>query len=103
MGLDTRGVYRIVMAAMTDEMLLVEIRALFRDVLGVDPVEPIRPGTRFFTDLGLASIDAVVLGEAIQRHFERPVPFDQLLADLGGRHERDLQVGELMTFLKPHL
>ena len=29
--------------------------------------------TRFFADLGLASIDAVVLGEAIQQHFGRPV------------------------------
>ena len=36
---------------------------------------PIEPETRFFADLGLASIDAVVLGEAIQGHFGRPVPF----------------------------
>ena len=28
--------------------------------------------TRFFADLGLASIDAVVLSEAIQNHYGRP-------------------------------
>ena len=49
------------------------------------PVTPIEPETRFFADLGLASIDAVVLGEAIQQHYGRPLPFGELMADLGRR------------------
>jgi acyl carrier protein len=80
-----------------------EIRILFRDALGVDPLIPIERETRFFADLGLASIDAVVLGEAIQQHFGRPIPFSVLMADLGGREHRDLAIGELLDFLRIHL
>jgi acyl carrier protein len=83
--------------------ILDELRLVFRDGLGVDPVNPITPETRFFADLGLASIDAVVLGEAIQAHFERRLPFDQLMAELGERQERDLAISELIAFLHRHL
>jgi acyl carrier protein len=90
-------------AATSDAALLAELRGLLRDALGVDPVQPIAPETRFFADLGLASIDAVVLGEAIQAHYSRPVPFDRLMADLGSRQERDLSISDLIEFLKLHL
>ena len=55
--------------------------------------------TRFFADLGLASIDAVVLSEAIQEHYGRPLPFDELMAEIGRRTDRDLSIGELVAFL----
>jgi acyl carrier protein len=90
-------------AATSDADLLAELRGLFREALGVDPVQPIAPETWFFANLGLASIDAVVLGEAIQGHFGRPVPFDRLMAELGSRQERDLSIAELIAFLKLHL
>ncbi len=83
--------------------ILTDLRCVFRESLGVDPLTPIEPATRFFADLGLASIDAVVLGEAIQQRSGRPVPFDQLLADLGRRDQRDLEIRELITFLQRHL
>ena len=70
---------------------------------GSTRLTPIEPETRFFADLGLASIDAVVLGEAIQHHFGRPVPFDRLLAELGRRDQRDLAISELVAFLQRHL
>jgi acyl carrier protein len=78
------------------------LRLIFRQDLGVDPLQPIDPDTRFFRDLGLASIDAVVLGEAIQNHYARPLPFHELMADLGRRPERDLAISELVDFLKIH-
>ena len=43
------------------------IAVLDRD-LGVQPSSPITEDTRFFADLGLASIDAVVLSERLQEH-----------------------------------
>jgi acyl carrier protein len=92
------------MSMLTSEAeILADLRRVFRESLGVDPVTPIDPGTKFFADLGLASIDAVVLGEAIQQRSGRPVPFDQLLADLGGREQRDLEIRELIAFLQRHL
>jgi acyl carrier protein len=63
----------------------------------------IGPETRFFADLGLASIDAVVLGETLQTHYGRPLPFGDLLADLGRRPDRDLTLGELASFLRKNL
>ncbi|MGO9601749.1 MAG: acyl carrier protein [Isosphaeraceae bacterium] len=91
------------MPTVTDSELLVELKRLFRDALGVDPIVPIDRETRFFADLGLASIDAVVLGEAIGQHFERLIPFPELMADLGRREQRDLTIGELLDFLLIHV
>ncbi len=90
-------------ALKSEDVILEDLRCVFRETLGVDPVTPIDPATRFFADLGLASIDAVVLGEAIQQRSGRRVPFDQLLAELGGRDQRDLRVSELITFLQCYL
>ena len=69
----------------SESELLAELQSVFRDVAGGRSDDPIDRETRFFADLGLASIDAVVLGEAIQQHFERPIPFSELMADLGRR------------------
>jgi acyl carrier protein len=92
------------MSRLTSEAaILADLRQVFRDALGVEPLTPIEPETRFFADLGLASIDAVVLGEAIQNRFQRRLPFDQLLAELGKREERDLAIIELIAFLKNYL
>lgn len=89
--------------ALNEAALLNDLRRVLRESLNVDPVTSIEPGTRFFAELGLASIDAVVLGEALQRHYGRPLPFDLLLADLGQRDDRDLSIGELIEFLGRHL
>jgi acyl carrier protein len=59
--------------------------------------------TRLFSDLGFESLDAVVLGTAIQEHYDRPMPFAELLAEVGQRDLRDLTVGELVGFVETHL
>jgi len=58
--------------------------------------------TGLFTDLGFESLDAVVLGTAIQEHYQRTMPFAELFADVGQRQVRDLTVGELVTFVQTH-
>ena len=83
--------------------ILEQIRATLRDALGVDPPHPVVAETRFFADLGLASIDAVVLGEAIQARLGRTLPFEQLMAELGRRSERDLAIEELVRFVRDHI
>ncbi len=87
----------------SETAILADLRQVFRDVLGVDPLIPIGPATLFFADLGLASIDAVVLGEAIQDRAGRRLPFDQFLAELGKRDQRDLAISELIAFLQRYL
>lgn len=59
--------------------------------------------TGLFSDLGFESLDAVVLGTAIQDHYDRPMPFAELLADVGQRDVRELTVGELVGFIEEQL
>ena len=79
-----------------------ELTRILADFQGRESSEPIEPGTRFFADLGLASIDAVVLGETLEAHFGRPLPFGEMMAELGKRADRDMTIGELSAFLARH-
>jgi acyl carrier protein len=83
--------------------ILEDIATILSTQLGVASSDSIDMETRFFADLGLASIDAVVLSEAIQNHYQRPLPFHDLMAEIGQRAERDLSIGELVTFVSAHL
>ncbi len=91
------------MSRAAEPEILDAVAALLADFGGREYSDPIGPETRFFADLGLASIDAVVLGERLQAHYGQPLPFADLLADLGQRPDRDLAVGELVAFLATHL
>ena len=83
--------------------ILREMTSILESQLGVHSPGAIDEDTRFFADLGLASIDDVVLSEALQNHYHRPLPFHELMAEIGRRTERDLSMGELVTFLGRHL
>jgi acyl carrier protein len=63
----------------------------------------VTPDTRLLGDLGLESLDLVVLGTSIQKRFGR-LPFAELLAEIGQRpvDERDMSVGELVVFVSRH-
>jgi acyl carrier protein len=83
--------------------ILDDVIAVLETDLGVQSSSPITVDTRFFADLGLASIDAVVLSERLQDQYGRSLPFNELMAELGRRTERDLSIGELVAFLTAHL
>lgn len=83
--------------------VLDDLGSVLRDFHGRQYEGPIDRETRFFADLGLASIDAVVLGETLESRYGRKLPFDVLMADLGRRADRDLKLGELADFLHSHL
>jgi len=83
--------------------ILGDIASILSTQLGVQSSGSIDLETRFFADLGLASIDAVVLGEAIQNHYNRRLPFNELMAEIGRRANRDLSIGELVAFVSEHL
>ena len=65
--------------------------------------DDIQPETRLFRDLGFESLDAVVLGTAIQERYQRPMPFAELLAEIGQRPVPELTVGELVSFVQLHV
>jgi acyl carrier protein len=63
----------------------------------------ITPETYFLADLGLESLDIVVLGTLIQQRYGR-LPFAEYLEELGQRpvEERDITVAELVEFVCQH-
>jgi len=81
------------------EYLLQKMEELTQDW---DYADPVRPESRLFTELGFESLDAVVLCTAIQEHYRTPMPFAELLADIG-REQRDLTINELAGFVDTHL
>jgi acyl carrier protein len=60
----------------------------------------IGPETAFVADLGLESLEIVVLGTMVQQRYGR-LPFAAFLDELGQRpiEERDLTVAELVAFV----
>jgi len=67
-----------------------------------DYAEPVGPESKLFTELGFESLDAVVLCTAIQEHYQTPMPFAELLAEIG-QQQRDLSINELTDFVNTHL
>ena len=67
-----------------------------------DYPDPVRPESRLFGELGFESLDAVVLCTAIQEHYQTPMPFAELLAEIG-QQQRDLSIAELTDFVDTHL
>ena len=59
--------------------------------------------TYFFADMGLQSLDVVVLGTAVQEHYGQVLPFPKLFAEIGQRELRDSSVGEWVDFIYKHL
>ncbi|NJN19075.1 MAG: acyl carrier protein [Oscillochloris sp.] len=59
--------------------------------------------SRLLSDLGLESLDLVVLGAALQRHFDQQINFSEFLADLGRRNMGDVTVGEWVDFIAANL
>ncbi len=67
-----------------------------------DYPDPVRPESLLFTELGFESLDAVVLCTAIQEHYQTPMPFAELLAEIG-QQQRDLSIDELANFVNTNL
>ncbi|HEY0584134.1 MAG TPA: acyl carrier protein [Chloroflexota bacterium] len=88
----------------TEAQILAEVLELLGEL--ADDWEfsgPIRPETRFLSDLGLESLDLVVIGTSLQQRYGR-LPFSEFLAEIGQRpiEERDVTVSELLAFVCQH-
>jgi acyl carrier protein len=83
--------------------ILNDVSDILETRMGVSLPGPLEDKTLFFADLGLASIDAVVLSEEIQAFYGRPLPFQELMATIGRRTDRDMSIGELVSFVSDNL
>ena len=87
----------------TRDQILDDVASILRSFNGREYSGDIDENTLLFGDLGLASIDAVVLGETLEEHYGHKLPFHLFMADLGRRAVRDIPLGELVAFLHHHL
>ena len=88
----------------THEAVMADVLYLFRQL--ADDWEysgEITPKTLLFADIGLKSLDVVVLAISIQEHYGQVLPFPDLFADMGQRGIRDISVGEWVDFVYEHL
>ncbi len=65
--------------------------------------DEITPQTWLVADLGLESIDVVVLGTTIQEHYDKSMPFAEFLAEIGEQEIRDIQIDQFVDFVHQHL
>ena len=85
----------------TDGQVLADVLDLMTELAGDwEYTDVITAETYLLRDLGLESLDLVVLMTSIQQRYGR-LPFAEYLAEIGQRpvEERDVSVGELVAFV----
>jgi acyl carrier protein len=86
------------------EDVMADVLGLLRKLAGDwEYTGEITPSTRFFADMGLASLDVVVLGTAVQEHYGRRFPFVEFFSEIGQRQMPDIPVSEWVDFIHRHL
>ena len=85
----------------TPAQVLADLSAVVRRTFpDRDFPDAVGPDTRVFADLGLASIDLVVLAEKLEGFYGRKLPFGRFLTELRNRGADDIELGELVAFLR---
>jgi acyl carrier protein len=87
-----------------DPQVMQGILALLNEASGDwEHTGEIGPQTRFVADLGLESLEIVVLSTMVQQRYGR-LPFPQFFEEIGQRpiDERDLSVAEVAMFVCEH-
>ena len=58
--------------------------------------------TFLLEDLGLESIDVVVLGEFLEEHYGQSFPFTEYFTELAQQEIRDIRMSNLVDFIHAH-
>ena len=91
------------MPSRTQEEIMADLAGILRDFEGREYYGDINPETLFFDDLGMASLDAVVLAEKLENHYQRKFPFSEFVEEMRQRDVFDIAVGDLAAFLNRHM
>lgn len=62
----------------------------------------ITPDTFLLEDLGLESIDVVVLGEFLEEYYQQSFPFTEYFTELAQQEILDLRISDLVDFIDKH-
>lgn len=88
---------------MTRARILADLANILANFEGREYSGVIDENTLFFGELGLASIDAIVLAEKLDELYGRKLPFQSFLSQLKNENPEDLPIGRLVDFLAEHL
>lgn len=92
------------MSSRSPEQWLQELTAIMRQTFpDRDYSGTVDLNTTLLTDLGLASIEVVVLAEKLEHHYARKLPFALFLNDLRRSGADDLTLKQLVAFLEKHI
>jgi acyl carrier protein len=92
------------MTAHTADRILSDLAEVMRRTFpDRDDPGPVGPATRIFADLGMASIDVIVLAEKLEQYYGRKLPFGPFLAGLRDSGADDLSLGEVVAFLQKYV
>lgn len=58
--------------------------------------------TYLLGDLGMESIDVVVLGEFLEEHYDRSFPFTEYFTELAQQEIQDIRISDLVDFIDRH-
>ena len=84
----------------TAEQVLAELADVVGQTFPDRDFPPVDWESRAFADLGLASIDLVVLAEKLEAHFGKKLPFGAFLKGIRDRGADDVVLGDLVVFLQ---
>ncbi len=85
------------------EGILADLTLILSDLKG-GKLPPVLDGrTQLFADLNLESIDLVMLNEMIEQKYETVFPFQDFMAELGRKNQRDISIGQFVEFIKAYL
>lgn len=88
----------------TREQILAEMLEILNGVVRDWEFEgTVGASTRVFADLGLESLDLVILGSKVQEHYGRTFPYPAFFAEIGQRQIRDITIGEWVDFIDRNL
>lgn len=87
---------------MNADRILNDLGAVVAETFPDRDFPPVDLESKAFADLGLASIDLVVLAERLEVHFGKKLPFGVFLKGLRDRGADDVSLGDLVTFLGQH-
>jgi acyl carrier protein len=82
--------------------VLDDVLRAVREMLNCSP-SAVQPQSRFFGDLGLGSIDVIVLGDRLEEHYNRPLRFADALPELARAGYDDVTLAELAALVHMRL
>jgi len=85
---------------MNSDRILSDLAAVVGQTFPDRDFPPVDLESRAFADLGLASIDLVVLAERLELHYGKKLPFGMFLKGLRERGADDVSLGDLVAFLQ---